>query len=194
MEKGQLRSSIQRANFNPKTQEFSMPVYVLRLGHRIGRDKRISTHCGLVSRALDAKGLYYSGEKDNALEKSIKSVANGWGGDFEVTHVKNWRSFIKDFKGMKIHLTMYGLPIQKTISKIRKERNVLVIVGGEKVPGDVYQFADINLSVSSQPHSEIAALAVFLHDFFKGKELDKKFKGAVRRIVPQARGKKIIHI
>ncbi len=169
-----------------------MSIFVLRLGHRIGRDKRISTHCGLVSRAFGAKGIYYSGEKDDMLEKSIMNVVGQWGGPFEINHVKNWRSFIKDFGGINVHLSMYGLPVQKEISKIRKTKNLLVIIGGEKVPGDVYRFSDYNIAVTSQPHSEVAALAVFLHEFSKGRELSKNFQKAKKRIVPQERGKKII--
>ena len=37
-------------------------IVVLRLGHRIGRDARISTHCGLVARALGANKIIYSGD------------------------------------------------------------------------------------------------------------------------------------
>lgn len=170
-----------------------MSIYVIRLGHRISRDKRISTHCGLVSRAFGAKGIFYSGEKDTSLEKSIGNVVKSWGGPFEVKYVKNQIRFIQDFKGTRIHLTMYGLPVQKKMIGIRKSRkDLLVIVGGEKVPGDVYQLADFNLAVSSQPHSEVAALAVFLHEYLQGKELDRKFQKAKRRIIPQERGKKVI--
>lgn len=171
-----------------------MVILVLRLGHRIGRDKRISTHCGLVSRAFGAKGMFYSGEKDKVLEKSIKSVVREWGGPFEIKHVKNWRKFIRGFKGRKTHLTMYGLPVQKKMPEIRKTKELLIIIGGEKVPGDVYQLADFNISVTPQPHSEVAALALFLHEYMKGKELSKKFQKARRRIVPQERGKKVIQI
>ena len=170
-----------------------MVVYVFRLSHRIGRDKRISTHCGLVSRTFGANGIFYSGEKDESLEKSIKAAVKEWGGSFEVKYVDKWKRFIKDFKGEKIHLTMYGLPVQKTIPKIRKFRkDLLVIVGGEKVPGEVYQLADFNISVTSQPHSEVAALAIFLHEYFQGMELTKKFNDAKRKVIPQERGKKVI--
>lgn len=171
-----------------------MVILVLRLGHRIGRDKRISTHCGLVSRAFGAKVMFYSGEKDSSLEKSIKNAVREWGGPFEIKHVKNWRTFVKSFKGKKIHLTMYGLPVQKKISGIRKTKELLIIIGGEKVPGDVYQFVDFNISVTSQPHSEVAALALFLHEYLRGRELNRKFQKARRRIVPQGRGKKVIQI
>jgi len=69
---------------------------------------------------------------------------------------------------------------------------VLVIVGGEKVPFEVYQEMDYNIAVTSQPHSEISALAVFLDRLFAGKELEKGFSGATRAIVPQKCGKKIV--
>ncbi len=172
-----------------------MVILVLRLGHRIGRDKRISTHCGLVSRAFGAKAMFYSGDKDSYFEKSIKNAVREWGGPFEIKYVKNWRTFVKNFKGKKTHLTMYGLPVQKKISEIRKTRqDILIIIGGEKVPGDVYQLVDFNISLTSQPHSEVAALALFLHEYLKGRELNKKFQKARRRIVPQERGKKVIQI
>ena len=65
----------------------------------------------------------------------------------------------------------------------------LVVVGGAKVPGEVYGMVDWNVAVTSQPHSEVSALAVFLHELFEGSELDASFKGAKLRVRPQARGK-----
>ncbi len=164
-------------------------ITVLRLGHRSERDKRVSTHCGLVARAFGAEKIVYSGERDEGLLKSVNSVAERWGGPFKAVYEKNWMKVIKNFKGLKVHLTFYGLPIQKEIGKIRKAKNVLLIVGGEKVPSEVYHAADYNIGVTNQPHSEVAALSVFLHEYFKGKELEKRFKNAKLRIVPHARGK-----
>ena len=34
-----------------------MEIVVLRLGHRLERDKRVTTHVGLVGRALGARGM-----------------------------------------------------------------------------------------------------------------------------------------
>ena len=166
-----------------------MVIKVLRLGHRRERDKRISTHCGLVARALGAKEIIYTGEKDDQLIKSIKKVNEKWGSDFKVSYSKSWRKVIKEFKGTKVHLTMYGLPYEKEIKKING--NILIIVGGEKVPGEVYKTTDFNLAVTNQPHSEIAALALFLHDFQKGKELNKKFNGEIQ-VKPCKNGKIVI--
>jgi tRNA (cytidine56-2'-O)-methyltransferase len=85
---------------------------------------------------------------------------------------------------------MYGLPFEKNVGKIRKmDKDVLVVVGSEKVPGEVYRLCDYNLGVTSQPHSEVAALAVFLDRFFAGKELGKNFDGWKIRVTPCARGK-----
>ena len=49
-------------------------IVVLRLGHRRARDKRISTHVGLVARAFGAQKIIYSGEKDQKLLDSIKEA------------------------------------------------------------------------------------------------------------------------
>ena len=67
----------------------------------------------------------------------------------------------------------------------------LLAVGGPKVPGDVYKLADYNVAVTSQPHSEIAALAITIHDLQKGEELKKVFGDYKLRIVPSATGKRV---
>lgn len=168
-------------------------LVVLRLGHRVGRDERISTHCGLVARALGADAIIYSGDKDSGITESIRKTAESWGGKFSVSYEPNWRSVIKEHKrkGFAVlHLTMYGIPLQKKIKELRKKKKLLVIIGGEKVPSEVLHLADYNIAVTSQPHSEVAALALLLHEYFSGKELQKQFKGKLK-IIPQERGKKV---
>ena len=167
-------------------------VRVLRYGHRIHRDARVTTHCCLVARALGAKEIVLAGEKDTKLQKAVKAIAKKWGGAFKVSLSGSWKKSLTAFKRKGyaiVHLTMYGLPIQKRIKKVRREGKVLVVVGSQKVPGELYQLSDYNLAVTNQPHSEIAALAVFLHDFFQGKELEKKFPKAKMKIIPSEKGK-----
>jgi tRNA (cytidine56-2'-O)-methyltransferase len=73
--------------------------------------------------------------------------------------------------------------------EIRDAGKILVVVGAEKVPGEVYGLSDWNISITSQPHSEIASLAVFLDRLFGGSELSAEFPGAKIRIVPCGKGK-----
>lgn len=90
-----------------------------------------------------------------------------------------------------VHLTMYGLPLQVKIDQLRGVDKFLLVVGGPKVPGEVYKLADYNLGVTSQPHSEIAALAILMHELQSGEELKKEFKVSRIKIVPSEKGKKV---
>ncbi len=167
-------------------------ITVLRLGHRAGRDPRISTHCALVARAFGAGSMIYTGEHDSDFERSVTSIVNNWGGPFEISYEKRWKWVIKSFTGKKVHLTMYGMPLQKKIAAIRKYRNILVIVGGQKVPAEAYHMVDHNISVTSQPHSEVAALAVFLHELQEGREMEMRFKDEKIRVIPSEVEKKTV--
>lgn len=171
-----------------------MKIIVLRLGHRIFRDKRLTTHVCLIARAFGADSVVFSGEEDNSIIESVNDITQRWGGPFEVSYEKNWRAFLKKHSEFDvINLTMYGLPYKEVLPEIKKsKRDKLVIVGSEKVPSEVYHSAKYNLAVTNQPHSEAAALAVFLHDFFEGKELNKEFKNAELRVIPNKCGKTII--
>jgi len=169
-------------------------IYVLRLGHRLVRDERVTMHVFLTARAFSASGVIYSGEKDGDLEKRIQRVVARWGGPFEVNYERNWKKIIENWKdkGVVCHLTMYGINIHDCLDKIPKDKDILVVVGSQKVLGSVFQLADFNIAIGSQPHSEVAALAVFLDRLFKGKGLKREFEDAKIKVVPQERGKKII--
>ncbi len=169
-----------------------MAVTVFRLSHRPCRDRRISTHCGLVARAFGAERILYSGTRDTQMEMSVRNVVKQWGGPFTVEYRKDWKAAIRDFRGKVAHLTMYGIPLRKRINRIRQHSSIMVVIGGGKVPPDAYKLADWNISVTSQPHSEVAALAVFLHEYFQGKEVAKRFRKARKAVIPQERGKKVV--
>lgn len=163
-------------------------ITVLRYGHRPGRDKRTTTHVGLVARAFGADRLLIVG-KDSQSKKTIDDISSRWGGSFEVGFVGDWRKVLRDFKGTRVHLTMYGLPVDEVIGEIRSAGDLLVFVGAEKAPPEVYELCDFNVAVGSQPHSEISALAVFLDRLFSGQW--REFTDAKLRVVPKARGKKV---
>ena len=175
-----------------------MKVVVLRIGHRYVRDDRVTTHVFLAARALGARKVIYSGQRDKKLEESVRKVVKMWGGSFEVSHRRDWRRTIakwKELGGEVVHLTVYGQPIHNVIPEIREcAKNKLVIVGGAKVPRIVYELADWNVSITSQPHSEISALSIFLHELFGGKELSKNFKGYKIRVEPHSKGKTVFRL
>lgn len=174
--------------------EDTSKVTVLRLGHRPSRDKRVTTHLLLAARAFGASEAIYTGTRDNSLEESIAKIVRDWGGEFKVEYSESHRRVIKEWRGKVIHLTMYGLPMQNVISEIRGDPYPkLVVVGGAKVPGDVYGSAHWNIAVTAQPHSEVSALAIFLNTFNEGRMLSHEFSGAHLQVVPQERGKVVEH-
>jgi tRNA (cytidine56-2'-O)-methyltransferase len=183
-----------------KEQSNAQEIVVLRWGHRPQRDARLTTHVALTARALGASGILLSDTADNKIKETIKKVAENWGGTFFFEMGKSWKSAVRSWKaesGIVVHLTAYGENIETSdvLDKIRNSRkNVLLIVGSQKVPKEFYSndVSDFNVSIGNQPHSECAALAVFLDRFFEGKELAKKFKKAKIKILPQERGKKTI--
>jgi Uncharacterized protein conserved in archaea len=169
-------------------------IFVLRLGHRVSRDKRVTSHIALTARALGTDGVIISGEEDRPMIKSIEDVVERWGGTFSCKYEKDWKGVIGAYKkkGYKIvHLTFYGWPIRQKIEEMRN-KDVLVIVGAEKVPKDLYYVADYNISITNQPHSEISALAIFLHEYFSGEDLEKIFENAKIKIIPREKGKKVL--
>jgi tRNA (cytidine56-2'-O)-methyltransferase len=167
-------------------------IGILRLGHRPERDQRVTTHVGLAARALGAKGMYLAAD-DRGVKSSIEDVTYRWGGDFFVENDVSWRQCIREWKesgGKVVHLTMYGLRMTDVIDEIRADEKLLVVVGAEKVPADIYNLADYNISVTTQPHSEIASLALLLDHIFDGKELNREYPDADMKIVPSERGKR----
>lgn len=170
-------------------------IYVLRLGHRPERDKRITTHVGLVARAFGANGFILADSDDIKVINSLRKVDEVWGrrlltieyGVNSIKYIKEW----KNNGGEVIHLTMYGVNIDHVIDKIRRSpRDKLIIVGAEKVPRIIYELADYNVAIGFQPHSEVAALAIFLDKLFSGKELYYEYSGSRIRTSPRNKGKR----
>jgi tRNA (cytidine56-2'-O)-methyltransferase len=164
-------------------------IAVLRWGHRAVRDERITTHVCLVARAFGADKVIVGGENASEALESVTKISSNWGGKFEIEYMKNWRKVIDEWEGKVVHLTMYGEQLQDKISEIRQRKDLLIVVGSQKVPGELYQRAAFNISVTTQPHSEVAALAIFLHEYFEGKELKLEFPNAKVKIKPNPRGK-----
>lgn len=165
-------------------------IAILRIGHRPFRDQRVTTHVGLAARALGARGMFLAAD-DSGVVRSIHDVVGRWGGDFFIEDKVSWKRCIRDWResgGIVVHLTMYGERLQDREGDLREAERILVVVGAEKVPGEIYGLADYNIAVTGQPHSEISSLAVFLDHIFSGSELGWEFPGAHMRILPGIAG------
>lgn len=162
-------------------------ITVLRLGHRPERDKRITTHVCLTARALGCDSVVVV-ERDDRVVEGVRDVVKRFGGPFAIDSGVPFRPFLKDAKVTKVHLTMYGLPMQEVVPQIDRSKDLLVIVGAEKVPREVYELSDFNVAVGNQPHSEVAALALFLYALQGEAAFAKKFEGEVN-VEPSAKGK-----
>jgi len=174
-------------------------LVVLRWGHRPQRDVRLTTHVAITARALCASGFILADTIDIHIEETVNKITKTWGGDFHFEMGTSWKQAVKDWKlggCIVVHLTVYGENIQTSnvMDRIKaKNKNVMLLVGSQKVPGEFYseEVSDFNVAVGNQPHSECSALAIFLDRFFKGTELGVSFKNAKIAVEPADRGKKI---
>ncbi len=181
--------------------EVAVPVTILRLAHRRDRDKRITSHLGLTARAFGADRFLLAGDEDPAVLSTMRSVATRFGGDFEARHESSPIGWLKRFAqrdgldgsaGVAIHLTMYGEPFRAVIPTIRRDRPVVIVVGGAKVPGQVYGICQYNIAVGHQPHSEVAALALFLDAWYASVATPLRFSYGELRVVGSRSGKTVL--
>ncbi|AZQ14867.1 tRNA (cytidine(56)-2'-O)-methyltransferase [Halorubrum sp. PV6] len=185
-------------------------VVVLRYGHRPGRDDRMTTHVGLTARALGADRVVFPDNAGQSAE-TVRDITDRFGGPFAVELREDQKAIVRDWDGVVVHLTMYGERVQDVEAEVREAvglpderaeadaeadptapRDLLVVVGGEKVPWALYERADFNVGVTNQPHSEVAGLAVFLDRLFAGEELEREWVDADRRVMPEATGKTVV--
>ena len=170
-----------------------MVIEIVRIGQRLVRDDRVTTHVALVSRAFGAERIYMT-EVNPEIKDTLEKINKTWGGNFEVEFIDKWKTIVKKKKEKEfkiIHLSMYGENINDIQENLRKEKNLLIVVGAEKVPREIYELADYNVGVGSQPHSEISALAILLDRIQKGKQFEKEFSDAKRKIIPTKNGKNV---
>jgi len=167
-------------------------IWIMRIGHRPQRDKRVTTHVALSARALGAKGIYVD-TADRVLEDNVKSVCERFGGDFEIRTGVKWKDTVKNFDGVVVHLTMYGKRLDDALLDIPRDKDMIIFVGAEKVPPEVYERADHNVSVGNQPHSEIAALSIFLDRLTSGGALYEDRHGKLT-VIPNERGKTVVEV
>lgn len=176
-----------------------MKIAVLRWGHR-QRDYRVTTHVALTARAFGASEFLISDTEDRTIKETIKNINENWGGKFDFKMGVSWKSVIKEWRnkgGIVIHLTIYGENIENSdvLDRIKTaNKDVMILIGSKKVPSDFFseKVSDYNVAIGNQPHSEVAALAVFLDRLLDGTQLGKPFKKARIEVIPSKYGKKVI--
>jgi len=162
---------------------------VLRLGHRPDRDSRMTTHVGLTARAFGLEKMFMP-DLNPDIKDSIEDVSNRFGGDFKVKEEEDWQALVNEWEGETIHLTMYGEDLESFFEE-NEVTNPLIIVGSKKVPRKVYEIADHNVAVGSQPHSEVASLAVFL-DRYNNRSIPR-LEGGKMSILPSQNEKRVVN-
>jgi len=170
-----------------------MEIEVLRIGQRVVREDRATTHVALVARSFGAQKIYMN-EVNPEIKHTISDINKTWGGNFKIEIISEWKKIIKEKKNAAVkivHLTMYGQNINNIETKIRNEDKIMIVVGAEKVPREIYELADYNVAVGSQPHSEVSALGVLLDRIQQGKQFEFKFENPERTIIPQEQGKDV---
>jgi len=60
-----------------------MKIEILRIGQRVVRDDRVTTHVALVSRAFGASKIFMN-EVNPEIKETIIKVNKIWGGSFEI--------------------------------------------------------------------------------------------------------------
>ncbi len=177
-------------------KKMAREAHVLRLGHRPYRDLRLTTHVALISRALGASSMILAEKQDEGVRSSLNKINKIWGGQFEIKTVEDVREFIKEWGeggGFSVHLTMYGEKwTDGLIKELRQDQSkLLIVIGSQKVPHEIYELVDRNISIGNQPHSEAAALSIFLYEIFGKDTLYRDLPNARQKVVPSPRGKRI---
>jgi len=172
-------------------------VIVLRLNHREARDYRLTTHVCMVARAFGADGIIIADVTARSQIEKIKRLNDDWGGRFWVLDKLSTTNVLKDWKlynGVLVNLTMYGENIHNTITQLYNDffirhKRIMVVVGSSKIPRFIYDAADYNISITNQPHSEAAALAVFLEKLLGAHVWEHSYSNMSLKIVPALKTK-----
>ncbi len=142
----------------------------------------------LAARAFGASSVTFAGKRNPKMVRYLQNVVRNWGGSFSVNFTDDWRGEIASRKNYKVvYLTRFGVPINKLEYGLRTYKNLLVVVTLTENVKNLYRMADFNVSITTQPHCSAAAVAVFLHHFYEGRELAMHFENARYKVVPEER-------
>jgi len=80
-----------------------MEIEVLRIGQRVVRDDRVTTHVALVARSFGAQKIYMN-EVNPEIKHTISDINKTWGGNFKIEIISEWKKIIKDKKNAAVKL------------------------------------------------------------------------------------------
>ena len=63
-------------------------IAVLRYGHRLVRDYRVTSHCCLVARAFGAKKVIIAGDEDPSIKESVEDITKDGAGHLKLNLLK----------------------------------------------------------------------------------------------------------
>jgi tRNA (cytidine56-2'-O)-methyltransferase len=139
------------------------------------------------ARAFGASSVTFASQKMPKLIRYFATMNRTWGGNFTVSFTDDWKDFINSKKNYKtVYLTKYGIPINKVRYSLKTYKNILLIVTHDNTSKSLLKSTDFNVSITTQPHCSTAAITVFLHLFYEGRELAMHFENAKYRVVPEA--------
>ena len=142
----------------------------------------------LTARAFGASSVIFTSTNaslNSRLKRYCSSISKKWGGNFNVQFTNAWKSYLESKRNYKkVYLTRYGTPIKKQVYTLRSYRNIIIILSITEEIKSFGELADFNISITSQPHSSIAAMAIFLNQYFAGRELSLNFSNAKFKVIP----------
>ena len=144
----------------------------------------------LTARALGASEIMFTRGKEARIARYMNSLEREWGGTFKVSFNIDYRKAMAEANNyMKVYLTRYGVPLNKLIYQIKTYKNIMLIVSSIKASSlSMHRIADFNASVTDQPHCSAAAIAIFLHEFYEGRELAVHFENSKYKVIPKEHG------
>jgi tRNA (cytidine56-2'-O)-methyltransferase len=143
----------------------------------------------VTSRALGASEITFIGKEDARLVNYIKSMDSKWGGKFKVSFAKSYNEFMKSSdKAIKVYLTRYGTSLADKSAMMSTYKRIVLIVTDKENVEYINKIADFKISITSQPHCRAASIAVFLHEYYKGREPAMHFENAKYKLVPTEKG------
>jgi len=96
-------------------------IEVVRIGQRVVRDDRVTTHVALVSRAFGAEKIFMT-EVNPEIKDTLEKINKTWGGNFVVEFVDKWKPIIKKKKEENFKIVIFQCMVKALMSTRKNQR------------------------------------------------------------------------